>query len=83
MLKLYALASRLFLRLTGARRRVLEDGPVSLVYYAAGPVRGEPWVLLHGLGGVGVPQLHEAPTWGTFRPGLTGSRPPTANVATR
>jgi pimeloyl-ACP methyl ester carboxylesterase len=52
MLKLYALATRLFLRLTGARRHVLEDGPVSLVYYSLGPARGEPWVLLHGLGAV-------------------------------
>jgi pimeloyl-ACP methyl ester carboxylesterase len=52
MLKLYALAARAFLRLTGARRQVLEDGPVSLVYYSVGPAEGEPWVLLHGLGAV-------------------------------
>src|SRR5688500_20225034 len=52
MLKLYALATRAFLRLTGARRQVLEDGPVSLVYYSVGPAEGEPWVLLHGLGAV-------------------------------
>ena len=52
MLKLYALATRALLRLTGARRQVLEDGPVSLVYYVLGPAEGEPWILLHGLGAV-------------------------------
>jgi len=52
VLKLFALATRAFLRLTGARRQVLEDGQVSLVYYTLGPAEGEPWVLLHGLGAV-------------------------------
>ena len=52
MLKLFALATRMLLRLTGARRKVLEDGPVSLVYHTLGPAEGEPWVLLHGLGAV-------------------------------
>ena len=52
MLKLFALANRLLLRLTGARRKVLEDDTISLVYYSMGPPEGEPWVLLHGLGAV-------------------------------
>lgn len=52
LLRLYAQATRLSLRLMGAKRKVLEDGPVSLVYYSLGPAGGEPWVLLHGLGAV-------------------------------
>lgn len=52
LLRLYAQATRLSLRLLGAERRRLEDGPVSLVYYSVGPADGEPWVLLHGLGAV-------------------------------
>lgn len=52
MLKLYALAMGIFLRFLGVRRHVLEDGPVALVYYSLGPAKGEPWVLLHGLGAV-------------------------------
>jgi abhydrolase domain-containing protein 6 len=42
----------LYLRLLGARRHVLEAGPVSLVYYSLGPADGEPWLLLHGLGSI-------------------------------
>jgi pimeloyl-ACP methyl ester carboxylesterase len=41
-----------YLRLLGARRHVLEAGPVSLVYYAIGPADGEPWLVLHGLGSI-------------------------------
>jgi pimeloyl-ACP methyl ester carboxylesterase len=41
-----------YLRLLGARRHVLEAGPVSLVYYAIGPAEGEPWLVLHGLGSI-------------------------------
>lgn len=52
MLKLYALATSALLRMLGARRHRIEDGPVSLVYYSLGPARGEPWVLVHGLGAV-------------------------------
>jgi 3-oxoadipate enol-lactonase len=52
MLRLYALFTALLLRLIGARRHRLEDGPISLVYYRVGPAGGEPWVLLHGLGAV-------------------------------
>jgi 3-oxoadipate enol-lactonase len=52
MLRLYALATALLLRLIGARRHRLDDGPVSLVYYSVGAAGGEPWVLLHGLGAV-------------------------------
>lgn len=52
MLKLYALATSLFLRLLGAHRHRIEDGDVSLVYYSLGPAKGEPWVLVHGLGAV-------------------------------
>jgi pimeloyl-ACP methyl ester carboxylesterase len=42
----------LYLRLLGARRHVLEVGPVSLVYYSIGPADGEPWLALHGLGSI-------------------------------
>jgi pimeloyl-ACP methyl ester carboxylesterase len=42
----------LYLRLLGARRHVLEAGPVSLVYYSIGPADGEPWLVLHGLGSI-------------------------------
>jgi 3-oxoadipate enol-lactonase len=52
LLRLYGLAMRLSLRLLGAERKRLEDGPVSLVYYSVGPEGGEPWILLHGLGAV-------------------------------
>ena len=52
MLKLYALATSALLRLLGARRHHIEDGEVSLVYYSLGPAKGEPWVLVHGLGAV-------------------------------
>ncbi|HEY0514802.1 MAG TPA: alpha/beta hydrolase [Thermoanaerobaculia bacterium] len=56
LLKLFNQAVARYLRLLGARRRVLETGtetgPVSLAYYAIGPEAGEPWVLLHGLGSV-------------------------------
>jgi pimeloyl-ACP methyl ester carboxylesterase len=52
LLRLYAQATRLSLRLLGAERRCLDDGPISLVYYSVGPADGEPWVLLHGLGAV-------------------------------
>lgn len=52
LLRLYAQATRLSLRLLGAERKLLEDGPVSLVYYSVGPANGEPWILLHGLGAV-------------------------------
>ena len=50
MWKIFAALTALFLRLLGARRRRLETGAVSLVYYEIGPRDGEPWVLLHGLG---------------------------------
>jgi 2-hydroxy-6-oxonona-2,4-dienedioate hydrolase len=52
LLRLGSLLTVLYLRLLGARRRVLEVGPVSLVYYVMGPEDGEPWVMLHGLGAI-------------------------------
>src|SRR5262249_41485315 len=55
--RLAIILTALYLRLLGARRRVLADGPVSLVYYVMGPEDGEPWVMLHGLGSI-------AATWG-------------------
>ena len=48
--KILATLTTLLLRLLGAKRRRLESGAVSLVYYDLGPRNGEPWVLLHGLG---------------------------------
>ncbi len=52
LFRLFSLLTALYLRLLGARRRVLKTGPVSLVYYVMGPEEGEPWVLLHGLGSI-------------------------------
>src|SRR5581483_4540218 len=52
LFRLASLVTALYLRLLGAHRRVLEVGPVSLVYYVMGPEDGEPWVLLHGLGAI-------------------------------
>jgi pimeloyl-ACP methyl ester carboxylesterase len=52
LLRFLNLLTGLYLRLLGARRRILEVGEISLVYYAIGPADGEPWVLLHGLGSV-------------------------------
>jgi pimeloyl-ACP methyl ester carboxylesterase len=72
LLRLYTVATALYLMLTGARRRRLQVGDISLVYFhlrsrarwrtsrssrrRAAPA--EPWLLLHGLGSV-------AATWGT------------------
>ncbi|HEV8581327.1 MAG TPA: alpha/beta hydrolase [Thermoanaerobaculia bacterium] len=50
--RLFLLATVLYLRLLGARRKRLVKGPLSLAYYTIGPEGGEPWVLLHGLGSV-------------------------------
>jgi 3-oxoadipate enol-lactonase len=50
--KLFSYLTALYLRLLGARRKRVRIGPVSLVYYDIGQRRGEPWVLLHGLGSV-------------------------------
>jgi pimeloyl-ACP methyl ester carboxylesterase len=65
LLRFYLLASTLYLMLAGARRRVLDDGPVSAIYYRIdrGGPDGEPWLLLHGLGSV-------AASWGRVLPGL-------------
>jgi pimeloyl-ACP methyl ester carboxylesterase len=53
----FTLLTMAYLWLVGARRRRLQVGPVSLVYYRIGSKNGEPWVLLHGLGSV-------AASWG-------------------
>ena len=54
LLYLFSLTTTLFLSLVGARRRRLRlGGEVSVVYTVVGPVGGEPWLLLHGLGSVG------------------------------
>jgi pimeloyl-ACP methyl ester carboxylesterase len=66
LVKFYSRVTALYLRLLGARRRVLEAGPVSLVYYVIGPEDGEPWVLLHGLGSI-------AATWSPVMRGLRRS----------
>lgn len=50
LLKLFSLLSFLRLRLGGARRRTARIGEVELRYFVLGPVTGEPWLLLHGLG---------------------------------
>jgi pimeloyl-ACP methyl ester carboxylesterase len=63
LVRLYNFFLRLYLRLLGARRGVLESGPVALAYYAIGPREGEPWVLLHGLGSI-------AATWSPVMRGL-------------
>lgn len=52
--KLFTVLTTLYLRLLGARRKRLQIGPVTLVYYDVGRRSGEPWVLLHGLGSVAV-----------------------------
>lgn len=52
LFRLVSLVTALYLRLLGAHRRVLEVGPVSLVYWVMGPEDGEPWVMLHGLGSI-------------------------------
>src|ERR1700680_3000710 len=68
LLRLYMIASALLLLASGARRRPLRGGEVSLVYYVLEPRRwgrlrrrrggpAEPWLLLHGLGSV-------AASWG-------------------
>jgi 3-oxoadipate enol-lactonase len=54
---LFTLLTMAYLWLVGARRRRLQVGAVSLVYYEIGREDGEPWVLLHGLGSV-------AASWG-------------------
>ena len=53
LLKLFAVANALALRAVGARRRRLRLGEATLTYSRLGPRRGEPWVLVHGLGSVG------------------------------
>jgi len=53
----FTLLTMAYLWLVGARRRRLQAGPVSLVYYRIGRKNGEPWILLHGLGSV-------AASWG-------------------
>ncbi len=68
LLRLYMIATALYLLAAGGRRRRLSSGDVSLVYYRLGPLPwmrwlrrrsgpAEPWILLHGLGSV-------AATWG-------------------
>lgn len=52
LLRLFFLATLLYLKACGARRHRLQVGPVSLVYYKLGHPGREPWLLLHGLGSV-------------------------------
>jgi pimeloyl-ACP methyl ester carboxylesterase len=54
LLKLLAFSTRVGLWLAGATRHRLTLGRVSLAYARIGPRWGEPWVLVHGLGSVGV-----------------------------
>jgi pimeloyl-ACP methyl ester carboxylesterase len=70
LLRLFMVAATLYLLAGGARRRRLQCGEVSVVYYRLGPLpwhrrgrgaRAEPWLLLHGLGSVAAswgPVLH-------------------------
>jgi pimeloyl-ACP methyl ester carboxylesterase len=69
LLRLYMIATALLLLACGGRRRRLNSGDVSMVYYVLEPRRwwrpwprrhagpAEPWILLHGLGSV-------AASWG-------------------
>lgn len=50
LLKLFSLLGFMLLRFGGARRRTARIGEVELRYFVIGPVSGEPWMLLHGLG---------------------------------
>lgn len=52
LLRLFRFAAVSYLKLAGARRRRLQAGSVSMVYYSLGPPDGEPWLLLHGLGAI-------------------------------
>jgi 2-hydroxy-6-oxonona-2,4-dienedioate hydrolase len=61
----FTLLTMSYLWLLGARRRRLQVGPVSLVYYRIGRADAEPWVLLHGLGSV-------AASWGPVLRRLRG-----------
>ena len=61
----FTLLTMAYLWLVGARRRRLQAGPVSLVFYEIGREDGEPWVLLHGLGSV-------AASWGPVLRRLRG-----------
>ncbi|HEV7519137.1 MAG TPA: alpha/beta hydrolase [Thermoanaerobaculia bacterium] len=60
LLYVFSLTTAFFLTWIGARRRRLRIGglpgspeKVSLAYSVLGPLEGEPWLLLHGLGSVG------------------------------
>jgi pimeloyl-ACP methyl ester carboxylesterase len=68
-LRLFMVATTLYLLASGARRHRLQCGEASVVYYRLGPLpwhrgrgaRAEPWLLLHGLGSVAAswgPVLH-------------------------
>jgi pimeloyl-ACP methyl ester carboxylesterase len=53
-MRLVGLLGAIFLRFAlGARRARLSVPPVSLAYSTLGPLDGEPWVFLHGLGSIG------------------------------
>jgi pimeloyl-ACP methyl ester carboxylesterase len=64
-LYLVTLITTFLLLLFGAKRRRMQVGPITVAYWMLGPERGEPWVLLHGLGSV-------AATWGSVLLALRG-----------
>lgn len=64
-LYLVTLITTFVLLLSGAKRRRLRVGPVTVACWVLGPAFGEPWVLLHGLGSV-------AATWGAVLFALRG-----------
>lgn len=51
LMRLFSLWIRLWIRFHGGRRRTIRVAGYDIVLYEIGPEEGEPWLLLHGLGG--------------------------------
>jgi pimeloyl-ACP methyl ester carboxylesterase len=50
LMRLFGLWIRLWIRLHGGRRQVVQAAGYRIVLYSIGPSDAEPWLLLHGLG---------------------------------